>query len=89
MAGFCKFYIENNDEESYAIIASVIKKDRDYLNALFLEKLGFYVFLILGTDAEVQEETHYLLNSLTDYIHTNNLIVLDVLTGLSSSSWKS
>jgi hypothetical protein len=36
MAGFCKFYIENNDEESYAVIASVIKNDRDYLNALFL-----------------------------------------------------
>jgi hypothetical protein len=36
------------------------------------------VFLILGTDAEVQEEAQYLLNSLADYIHTNNLIILDV-----------
>lgn len=36
MAGFCKFYIENNDEDAYAIIASVIKRDRDYLNSLFL-----------------------------------------------------
>ena len=25
-----------------------------------------------------EAEAHYLLNSLTDYIHTNNLIILDV-----------
>lgn len=84
MAGFCKFYIENNDEESYSIIASVLRKNKDYLYALFLEKLGFYVFLILGTDAEIQQEAHYLLNSLTDYIHTNNLIILDVTSILLS-----
>lgn len=36
MAGFCKFYIENNDEESYAVIASVLRRNKEYLNALFL-----------------------------------------------------
>lgn len=46
--------------------------------AMFLEKLGFYVFLILGTDADIQQEADFLLNSLSDYIHTNNLIILDV-----------
>lgn len=47
--------------------------------AMFLEKLGFYVFLILGTDADIQQEADFLLNSLSDYIHTNNLIILDLL----------
>ena len=78
MAGFCKFYNENSDEDSYVLVASVLFRSRDYLNSLFLEKLGFYIFLILGTDADIQAEAHYLLNSLTDYIHTNNLIILDV-----------
>lgn len=47
------------------------------------------MFLILGTDAEVQEEAQYLLNSLADYIHTNNLIILDVDQPLYSYWWKS
>jgi hypothetical protein len=78
MAGFCKFYNENTDEDSYNIVSNVLVRSRDYLTALFFEKLGFYIFLILGTDSDIQQEAQYLLNSLTDYIHTNNLIILDV-----------
>ena len=78
MAGFCKFYNENTDEDTYQIVASVVIRSKDYLAAIFYEKLAFYVFLILGTDMDIQQQSHYLLNSLTDYIHTNNLIILDV-----------
>jgi hypothetical protein len=85
MAGFCKFYIENNDEEAITIISSVLNRHRDYLHALFLEKLGFYVFLILGTDGDIQTEASFLLASLTDYLHTNNLIILDVVPPSPSS----
>ena len=55
MAGFCKFYNENNDEEAIAAISTVLIRSRDYLTALFLERLGFYVFLILGTDGDIQQ----------------------------------
>lgn len=79
MAGFCKFYNENTDEDSYIFIGQVLIQNKDYLTSIFYEKLGFYIFLILGTDSDIQQEAHYLLNSLGDYIHTNNLIVLDVL----------
>ncbi len=54
MAGFCKFYNENYDEDSAAIISGVLVRGKDYLHAQFYEKLGFYIFLILGTDAEMQ-----------------------------------
>lgn len=80
MAGFCKFYNENTSEECEAeiIIASVLNKDADYLEAIFYEKLGFYIFLILGTDNELHEEASFPLKSLMGYLHTNNLIILDV-----------
>ena len=79
MVGFCKFYNENVDDESYSLIASVLGRSKDYLNAVFYEKLGFYIFLILGTDADLQEEANFLLKSLMGYLHTNNLITLDIL----------
>ena len=79
MAGFCKFYNDNSDEDSCLIVSNVLVRSRDYLNAVFLEKLGFYIFLILGTDEDSGHEGHYMLNSLVDYIHTNNLVILDVL----------
>ena len=50
MSGFCKFYNDNSDEESLVIISSVLSKPKEYLQAVFYEKLGFYIFLILGTD---------------------------------------
>lgn len=55
MSGFCKFYNENSDEESISIVSLVFNRARDYLEAVFYEKLGFYIFLILGTDTELQE----------------------------------
>ena len=36
MAGFCRFYIENTDEDSFPIIAKVLARSGDYLNAVFL-----------------------------------------------------
>lgn len=78
MAGFCKFYNENSDEDSVSIIAWVFVRSKDYLNAIFYEKLGFYIFLILGTDTDIKAEARFLIDSLTDYLHTNNLIILDV-----------
>lgn len=54
MAGFCKFYNENVDEDSANIIAGVLVGGKEYLNSLFYERLGFYIFLILATDAEMQ-----------------------------------
>ena len=36
MAGFCKFYNENNDEEAIATMSTVIIRSKDYLNAIFL-----------------------------------------------------
>jgi len=55
MSGFCKFYNENTSDECAAeiIISSVLSKQNDYLQAIFYEKLGFYIFLILGTDNEL------------------------------------
>ena len=79
MVGFCKFYNENVDDESYSLISNVLCRPKDYLNAIFYEKLGFYIFLILGTDADLQEEANFLLKSLMGYLHTNNLIILDIL----------
>lgn len=78
MAGFCKFYNENSDEDSVNMIAGVLVRSKDYLTSVFFEKLGFYIFLILGTDVDVKTEAKFLLDSLTDYLHTNNLIILDV-----------
>lgn len=52
MSGFCKFYNDNHDEDTYLIISNVLVRSRDYLNSVFLEKLGFYIFLILGTDED-------------------------------------
>ena len=78
MSGFCKFYNDNSDEDSQLIISSVLHKSKEYLQAVFYEKLGFYIFLILGTDTELQEEASFLLRSLMGYLHTNNLIILDV-----------
>lgn len=57
----------------------MLGRPKDYLNAVFYEKLGFYIFLILGTDADLQEEANFLLKSLMGYLHTNNLIILDIL----------
>lgn len=88
MAGFCKFYNENNDEDAILTISTVVVRSKDYLNAVFLEKLGFYIFLILGTDGDIQQESHFLLNSLTDYLHKNNLIILDVCFPRPSCLWK-
>ena len=79
MSGFCKFYNDNSDEEAQLIISSVLSRSKDYMEAIFYEKLGFYIFLILGTDTELQEEASFLLRSLMGYLHTNNLIILDVL----------
>jgi hypothetical protein len=84
MAGFCKFYNENSDEDSVSIIAGVFVRSKDYLNAIFYEKLGFYIFLILGTDTDIKAEARFLIDSLTDYLHTNNLIILDVASLLFS-----
>jgi hypothetical protein len=89
MAGFCKFYNENSDEDSANVIAGVLVRGKDFLHSLFFEKLGFYIFLILGTDAEMQTEGRFLLDSLADYLHTNNLIILDVTPSPLSFSWKS
>ncbi len=36
MAGFCKFYNENSDEDSYTLIANVFLRSKDYHNSLFL-----------------------------------------------------
>lgn len=55
MSGFCKFYNENSDEDVVSIISSILSRPKDYLEAIFYEKLGFYIFLILGTDTELQE----------------------------------
>ena len=55
MYGFCKFYNDNTEEEVQIIVSSVLSKPKDYLEAVFYEKLGFYIFLILGTDTELQE----------------------------------
>lgn len=79
MAGFCKFYNENVDEEVFSIVSSVFTRSKDYLLSIFYEKLGFYIFLILGTDSDLQEEANFLLKSLMGYLHTNNLIILDLL----------
>lgn len=51
MAGFCKFYNENYDEDSANVISGVLVRGKDYLHSLFYEKLAFYIFLILGADA--------------------------------------
>lgn len=50
MSGFCKFYNDNTDDEAINIISFVLNRSKDYLEAVFYEKLGFYIFLILGTD---------------------------------------
>lgn len=55
MVGFCKFYNENSDDETYSIISTVLGRSKDYLQSIFYEKIGFYIFLILGTDADLQE----------------------------------
>jgi len=55
MAGFCKFYNENTDEDAYGLIGGVLVRSKDYLTATFYEKLGFYIFLILGTDSDIQQ----------------------------------
>jgi hypothetical protein len=55
MAGFCKFYNENTEEDTYQIVSNVVIRSKDYLTAIFYEKLGFYVFLILGTDMDIQQ----------------------------------
>lgn len=89
MAGFCKFYNENVDEDSANIVAGVLVGGKEYLNSLFYERLGFYIFLILATDAEMQTESRFLLDSLADYLHTNNLIILDVTLSPLSYSWRS
>lgn len=55
MSGFCKFYNDNTDEDVQIIVSSVFTRSKDYLESVFYEKLGFYIFLILGTDTELQE----------------------------------
>ena len=35
MAGFCKFYNENADEESMVLISSVLVRRKEYLNSQF------------------------------------------------------
>jgi len=50
MTGFCKFYNENADEETIDILSDVTVRKNDYLTSVFYEKIGFYIFLILGTD---------------------------------------
>lgn len=55
MTGFCKFYNENADEETVEILSDVIVHREEYLASIFYEKLGFYIFLILGTDSELEQ----------------------------------
>jgi len=79
MTGFCKFYNENADEDTVDIVAAIIVRKEEYLTSVFYEKIAFYIFLILGTDTELEQEASYLLHSLTQYIHKNNLVILDML----------
>jgi hypothetical protein len=53
MTGFCKFYNENADEATIDVLSEVIVRRQDYLTSVFYEKIGFYIFLILGTDSEL------------------------------------
>jgi hypothetical protein len=36
------------------MIMGVFVRSKEYLNSLFFEKLGFYIFLILGTDTDIK-----------------------------------
>ncbi len=55
MTGFCKFYNENADDETVEVLGEVIVRRQEYLTSVFYEKIGFYIFLILGTDTELEQ----------------------------------
>lgn len=77
MLGFCRIYLENSDKINAVLLPMVFVRREEVEMALLLEKLGLYVILLLSTDLH-GEELLSQLKSLCSYLHSSNLIILDV-----------
>lgn len=85
MLGFCRIYLENSDKLNSMLVPLIFQRQEDVEKALLLEKLGLYVILLLSTDAIVNKDILSQLKSLCTYMHSSNLIILDVRITLRSS----
>ena len=78
MLGFCRLYLLSIYKLYSLFIPCVFDREALVETALLFAKLGLYVILLLSTDLVLRKYVHSKLKSVGSYLHSTNLIILDV-----------